>query len=92
MKNVIIVYNGVPEFIRVYKLSVSDEDFEKIKKCSGSYVNMSKLSKEHSEACDWLSVFLEGKSPAYSEHEKENKLEPISCGEDCTVVVTGFLF
>lgn len=89
---VIIVYNGVPELIEVYDLKVSDSDLERIKGCSGSYVNMSGLTDKQEEDTNWLSLFLEGKTPSYSERQGSEKVEPFSCSEPCTIVVTGFLF
>ena len=92
MNKVIIVYNGVPDWLQVFNLDVSDEDLARIKRCNGCYVNTTCLTKEQEADTDWLSLFLKGKKAVYSENGKNENLDVISCSEPCTIVVTGFMF
>lgn len=92
MNKVIIIYNGVPEWLKVFNLDVSDEDLARIKRCNGCYVNTTCLTKEQEADTDWLYAFLEDKKSWYSEDEKDENLNSLSCSEPCTIVVTGFIF
>jgi hypothetical protein len=57
MQRVLVVYECVPESASLYLLNVDEEEFSKIIKCHGPYLNVCDNPAE--EECSWLSNFLE---------------------------------
>ena len=89
MAKILIVYENVPESTDIFKLEVSEEQRELFVKCHGHYIN-SRMPEDAQQACDALSVFLEGK-------EKIDITGGVQCPPpiditDCDLLIhTGFL-
>lgn len=59
---IFVVWEMVPESTYVYHLlGLSDDDFEKIKKCHGFFVNNTDTPKEISSILVWLNGYLDDK-------------------------------
>ena len=77
-KTVVIVYEMVPEETRVFKLTVSPEDFEKIVACHERYTNADGVEEL------FLDDYLTDKKPVPSK-------EPLDIRDADTLVVSGFI-
>lgn len=83
MKNIIIVYENVPEQTDLYLLEVEDKDFTWMQKCHGHYLN-TELTAGAEAACSRLSQYLVGKEKCESKKYLSLK------GYDA-LIVTGFI-
>ncbi len=88
MNRVILVYNIVPEHLRVYDLTVNDEDFEFLKSCHNYYINLDDTPDDH--PVNKLDEWLENKEDriVYSDDKDSPTL---SLPADATLVVSGFV-
>jgi hypothetical protein len=55
---VLLIWNEVPENLRVYMLDVNKEDYEKMRICHSKLIGLSGYTKQQDDALDWLSNFL----------------------------------
>ena len=54
-------HEEVPENIKLYVEDVTSEEWERIKLTHGNFVNLD-MTEEESDACIWLSTWLEKKT------------------------------
>lgn len=104
MKNVLVIYQNVPESTYTYLLKgVSDDVVEVVKDCNNRYIN----DESENESCDKLNYWLSDKEYFNDEWQQEVGLPKEECGRfadtkfeaitpiDATeidlVVITGFL-
>ena len=83
MKNIVIVYESIPEQTDLYVLEVEDKDFTWMKKCHGHWINTD-MPKDAEAACNRLSEYLMDKVKYTSK-----KYLPLK-GYDA-LIVTGFI-
>lgn len=84
MRKVLIVWEEIPETTRFFLMPASDEEFEKLTKCHGKFINSDELTPE----LEWLNeAILEA-------GDYEIKIErgtPIQIEHEITLVWTGFI-
>lgn len=86
MKNVVLIYELIPEDTKIYLLSDLDaKTYGRIVSCCGKYANTSGLSKRDDENLAWLSDYLE------KHGESEETTRPILIEGYHAVVHTGFI-
>ncbi len=86
MKRVLIVYEFGPYEKKMYDLVVTSEDYEKVVKCHGHYMNARDWVRE----CAWLSDFLQCYPPVYASEDQHTYLKPVKPDHKYdAVVVTG---
>jgi predicted AAA+ superfamily ATPase len=90
MKDVLLVWNEVPENLKMFELlDLTKEEYNKIILCHGLYINSSEMDGEQERAMDWLNEYLVGKEPFYDEVRGFRDLKYL--WDDMTVIVSGFL-
>ena len=71
MNKVIVIYENIMNYTRIYKLRVNDNDLEKIKSCHGLCLRV-----DEGKNLWWLHNFLKEQSPVYDSrhppHEQIN--------------------
>ena len=86
-KNVLIIYELLPEDTRIYDLEVSDGELTRMLHCHGSLANTTGLDKEVEDDLDWLNQFLGNKDPIMT----ANGSCPLhSGGTYDAIILTGF--
>ncbi len=95
LKHVLVVWQDIPDRIRVYDYIVTDQEtMETLKKCHGEYAECSTNSIDIDAALDWLSKMLENTFDGTitllydSQSDRHRFIEPDSV--DCSII-TGFL-
>ena len=87
MKRVLLIYNLVPEDLKVYLLEVDEATLTRLSVLHGSYWGTGKGSVED---CDWLNgVILADKTPVY--RDAVGDIPPIPHENLDAIVITGFL-
>ena len=81
----LLVYNEVPEKLRVYAFDADDEQEELLRRCHGKYVN-GDMSSEDVEAL----VALVEKLEPYEVYNDEKQL-PVAAFGGHVLIVTGFI-
>jgi len=66
MKRVLIIYELVPFSTKIFDLAVTPDQYAKILKCHGHYINGGDWMKE----CEWLTDFLNDYPPVYQSDDK----------------------
>ena len=85
MKNVLVIYELIPEDTKIYLLQVDKKTHDRVVACAGKYTNTSGLSKRDDDNLNWLSEYLE------KHGESEETAKPLLISGDYTVVHTGFV-
>lgn len=83
MTTVLIVYENIPESTDIFLLDVEDADLKWMKKCHRQFIN-NEVSEDAEEACQKLSVYLEGKP-------KCGDKGPIDISKAEVLILTGFV-
>lgn len=86
MIKVLLIWEEVPENIKIYDLQVDEITYEKLAKCHGLYING---GLEDYELAEWLSNYMMHKVPIYIGNE--NKNPPFDSIEKSKIIVTGFI-
>lgn len=97
----VIVWQDIPEHIRVYEYSTNDNSFiEKIERCHRNYLG---LDSEVEEDIVWLSellggvytedtgLFVGGIDPAYDSEKHEIESRYTGCRVNGKLIVTGHI-
>lgn len=104
MKNVLVIYQNIPDSTKTYMLKgVDAETLEEVKKCHNCYIN----DESENESCDKLNYWLSDKEYFNEEwavevglpkeecgkfaHFETEELSAIDAKEIDFVVITGFL-
>lgn len=82
MRDILVIYENVPESTYFFLLKVNNEDAKKIEACAGVFINSSDGWEE--TPAEWLSEFLKNK-------KKFDGKEPFSVSVETMIVHTGFL-
>lgn len=94
MNNVLIVFNEIPDEMKLYFLSVDDEILGKLRLIHGNYINTPVgWSSEVLTAFDWFVDWIELQNPLYSDDPVKSPFQQVllSCPGSFEVVVTGIL-
>lgn len=83
MVEVLIVWQEIPDDLKLYQVTATPEEYAKLLECHGKLIN---VDLNNHDLVTWLLAYLETKTPNYS----EGISEPINTKE-CAVVVTGFI-
>jgi hypothetical protein len=84
MRKVLIIWEEIPETTRFFALPASDEEYEKLVKCHGKFINSDEMTPE----LEWLNeMILEAED--YEIKTKPN--DPIQLHDATTVIWTGFI-
>lgn len=88
MNNVLLIWEEVPESTKVYFLTdLTDEEFEKVKKCHGKFCNCSGVPETL-----WLNQYLEDKSSLVDTAVEPPGTAPIlDSRHGMLIVVSGFV-
>lgn len=78
---VLLVWEEIPETTRFFLLKPSDDEFEKLVKCHGKFINSDEMTPE----LEWISEAL-----AEADEFEVDIKKPIHI-QDATVVWTGFV-
>lgn len=104
MKKVLLIYECIPDYLKIYELVVDNEEYHRLLNCHNKYYN-SDVSNEDSEDLDWLNEWImqEDKKDCVIFDNTEDSQEPIRCGlydkehyksilgTPFTIIVTGFI-
>lgn len=88
--NVYLVWELIPDATHVYHLTLSEEEYRRVKKCHGHFVNVVDTPSDVEEDLEWLSEYLE-KHPSDLVCDTESKRGqpiPVSNG---ILVLSGFV-
>lgn len=82
MKNVIVVWQCIPESIDYYILHVDEETFERMSKLNNQYSNTEDVNEEE---FDWILNYLEGKQA------ENTKSGPLKISGEFHIITTGMI-
>jgi hypothetical protein len=90
MRQVLLVWELFPEETKFYKLSLTEEEYQKILFCHNEFLEEHKPGRSQSmqEALDWLNIRLT--QPDLAETQLEDAV-PFELEGPMTVVVSGML-
>lgn len=90
MNEVILIFQEIPENIKIYRLQVYDDELAKLQSWHGHYINT--VDTEHLDA-DWLSKFLDDHEEAIVYQDKDAKCSIVlnNVGSKQYLIVTGFI-
>lgn len=94
MSSVLIIFNVIPDEVKLYFLSVDDETLSKLRLIHGSYINThTGWSSEVLTAFDWFVDWLVLQKPVYSDDPVKSPFQQVllNCPGPFEVVVTGIL-
>ena len=87
MRNVLLIWEELPERSKSFVLEVSDETFALLAKCHGKYVNSDNWPQE-----DWVSEFVGAIPDDKMIFDSQKPGDPIQvAGGPITVIHTGFV-
>jgi len=93
MNNILLIYNEVPEDLRIYQLDgLSRSDYNMLKSLHGIYIN-GNSTEEHDKHVETLMLKLNGEwsgNLIYSDREGDDK-GVVTLVDHFEVVVTGFI-
>lgn len=89
INRVLLVWNEVPENLKLFELNLTDKEYEKILQCHGLYINSSEMDGEQERAMNWLQYIVDNEEPFYNENTKT--MNPLKYTFPATVIVSGFL-
>lgn len=88
MKRVFILYEITGFCFKAYDLAVTDDQYQKVMKCQGHYLNGSDWVPE----CEWLAEFLETYPPVWESDDKFNFYVPYKPEHKYDLMIfTGFI-
>ena len=82
MRKVFIVWEEIPETTRFFVMPASDEEYEKLVKCHGKFINADEMTPE----LEWLSEAI-----VEADDHEIDATKPIQIDGETTVVWTGFI-
>ncbi len=88
MKRVLIIYEIIGFATKLFDLAVTDDQYDKIMKCQGHYINGDDWTPE----CEWLTEFLDVYTPVYNTEDRYGQFIPYKPAHKYDLVVfTGFI-
>jgi len=97
MHSVLLIWQEVPEYLKVYHLHEDDEVFGKLKKCHDKFINSDNFEEGIQ---DWLIKWQEGLAPddvVYNDSKSTLNFSEVkticmnSPDYDVTIIVTGWV-
>ena len=85
LNRVLLIWNEVPENLKLYELELADDEFKKLKLCHGRYING---DDDADGNLLWLSEFLVDKQYYFID---DGKCHEVKLFDSISVVVSGFL-
>ena len=89
MNRVLLVWQEVPDSLKIYRLEVNDEILHKLMKCHGKLINCHVFD---SEILDWLTTwqddYLSGLKPIYDDI---SPVDSTQISTEGTLIVTGWV-
>lgn len=88
INKVILIYECIPDYLKVYNLIVNDEEYCKLLNCHNKYFN-----SDEDENLDWLNEWIMDKEDFVVFDNTVDDQKPMIdiVGEPFTIVVTGFI-
>jgi len=93
MNKIYLIWELVPDETKIYYLTnLSDEEFERIKKCHGYFVNLPDTPSKVLNALNWLNEYLTSMehSVMFSTGAVYGSASPIEI-KDATLVMCGWI-
>lgn len=89
MRNVVLIFDMVPEELHVYFLQVNEVEFTMLKQCHGVFGNTVGVTEDH--PINSLNVWLESKKDCIVYDEDLDETYPREVPPGSTLIVCGFI-
>lgn len=86
MSKVLIIWQEIPENIKLYALEVDPATYASLCNCHGRYIGEDEFPEDE----EWLSEWIMNKKPIYSGEGPPSKNDIILNMGKVTIIVTGF--
>ncbi len=92
MHKVLLIYECIPDYLKIYELLVNSEEYRRLLNCHNKYYN-----SDEGEDLDWLNEWImqEDKKACVIFDNTEDNQESIFYGQKSvspfTIIVTGFI-
>jgi hypothetical protein len=89
MKTVWLVWNNIGDSLKIYKFTLDEGDFDKVRSCHGLYINSSSVSLEKESNLNWLCKLVDNSEPVFDDTKSVNFTIP--SGQESEIMVSGYL-